>query len=283
MRLIAVLAGIVAGFAIAPFGVAHAETPDDAIATQEATDAFYERRARRFGYGIGIPTREGADAFALWRNEALFRFLNGAPSTDQHVVDQTIEEVASGLGECSDAADSWTVGVEREVDAGFYMSVYADHEGWRVWRTETKDGVSCSAVKPAEGRKRPVPLGSGSSLWQGTPFIRVAGDGPGAFREYSGTTARLMRMPTWRLKHYGKPKIKLRIPGEKFWDEYDSARFNVEKYDGKVVEIVAESWEYPHIHRGHETERGRFSFVGFDEAKRLAVECQAAGTAAPPG
>lgn len=159
------------------------------------------------------------------------------------------------------ASQSWPIGVEREVDEGVYMSVRAVENGWRVWRTETRGGVSCLAVKSAKGRPHPIPVGVGSALYDGTPFLTVS-------RGYQDKLTY-----HWQTEHYGRVRTKIRIPGDKFWDEY-GASGDMSKYDGRVVEIVMTSWEYPEILVGLSEEQALFDFTGMQSIIEKVDQCE---------
>ena len=73
-------------------------------------------------------------------------------------------------------AQGWVVGQEREVDEGVYARLVKPESGWRLWRFETKQGVTCKAVKSVKGQPHPVPVGVETVLFQGTPFIEIAFD-----------------------------------------------------------------------------------------------------------
>ena len=163
-------------------------------------------------------------------------------------------------------AQSWPVGVEREVDQGTYMSVYASQNGWRIWRIETKDGVKCEAVKSTKGRPHPVPLGVGSSLCGGTPFLSIRQES-----RFGGQSYRLIHV--WGAKHLNKVKVKIRKIGQKFWDEYDSSIVDMDLYAEQMIQVSVSSWEYPAIYVGFAEENANFDLNGIEAAKNMIKTC----------
>ena len=159
-------------------------------------------------------------------------------------------------------AQTWPTGIEREVDEGFYFTPIAVKNGWRFWEMETKDGVSCIAIKSAVGRQHPVPLGVGGAFWKGTPFLQIH-KGYNTAYVYS-----------WSAEHYGKVGVKAREPNAKFWDVIPRTSFDLTKYDGKLVEISVTSWEYPEIYVGLVEEKGMFNFAGVAEATKFVEQCR---------
>lgn len=158
-------------------------------------------------------------------------------------------------------AKSWPIGVEQEVDAGVYMTLFSAQQGWRVWLVDTKDSSKCSAIKSAVGRPHPEPVGINAIIFGGTPFLRVSRDDHG-LASYS-----------WSGRHYGKVTVKLREKGERYWSESGSLSPNLDRYDGKLVSLSVSSWEYPELWLGHDTETGEFNFVGLKEALRMVDVC----------
>lgn len=158
---------------------------------------------------------------------------------------------------------AWAVGVEREVDEGVYMRVVAAEQGWRVWRIETRDAVDCRAYKSAQGRRHPVPVGVGSMMARsGTPFLEVFWSEP-LNRFYS----------EWHAVHY-RGRVKYRTPNERFWEE---SAPNPNTAEERVVEVVADSWEYPEILVGHAEEQATFDLAGLRWARTAVKECIEAG------
>ncbi len=157
---------------------------------------------------------------------------------------------------------SWPINVEREVDEGTYMSVYASFSGWRIWKTETKNGISCKAVKSAKGKPHPIPVGVNSALYRGTPFLTVL----------TGYKDRVVY--SWSAEHYGNVSVKIRIPGEKFWDEYRSSSVDMQKYQEKRIEISLISWEYPEIYVGLSEQKGIFELIGIKKALSEIDKCE---------
>jgi hypothetical protein len=157
---------------------------------------------------------------------------------------------------------TWPVGLEREVDEGVYMSVVAQQDGWRIWKTETKSGFDCRAVKSAKGRTHPIPVGVGGALFGGTPYL-------GIYRDYKQQITY-----SWFTEHYDKVRIKIRQSDQKFWDEYDS-RPDMAKYGEEIINVVASSWEYPEIYVGYVEEKAFFDLKGRGWAIDKVDECAA--------
>lgn len=175
-------------------------------------------------------------------------------------------------------SNSWTLGQEREVDAGVYMSIHSQNEGWRIWKIETEDGISCRAVKSAEGRPHPIPVGVGSAFHRGTPFIEISiyrdGTIPGQTERYSST---------WKTTHYGDVRFQWRKIGARFFESPASTIetfslpqvFDAREVDEERYEIRLESWRYPSISQGYSLESAIFNFSGLEWAEREVRSCNA--------
>ncbi|HAC01590.1 MAG TPA: hypothetical protein DCF67_08995 [Brevundimonas sp.] len=158
---------------------------------------------------------------------------------------------------------AWAVGTEREVDEGVYMKIVAAEQGWRVWRIETRGGVDCRAYKSAEGRRHPVPVGVRSMMARtGTPFLEVFWSEP-LNKFYS----------EWHTVHY-RGSGKYRVLGARFWEDHGP---DPESVTEQVIEVVAESWEYPNALVGYAEERARFDLAGIHWAKDAVRSCREAG------
>jgi hypothetical protein len=162
-------------------------------------------------------------------------------------------------------AASWPLGTEREVDEGVYMQVVAVGQGWRIWRTETRSGVSCSAVKSAKGRPHPEPVGVQSMFWNGTPFVEMS------WINY-GSEPRWYHQ--WRTTHYGRVEVKYRKPGDRFFGESFNEEINAGKFGEDQLEVVLTSWEYPAILVGLAEERAIFDLAGLQWARDQVSKCE---------
>lgn len=158
----------------------------------------------------------------------------------------------------------WPIGTEREVDEGVYMQVVASDHGWRIWRSETRAGVDCKAVKSARGRPHPIPIGVASMLFRGTPFLEVGWSNPSQKFSY-----------TWRTVHLGSVRFKARVPGSRFWEEGRGYEFDPAAFGESGIEVVLTSWEYPEIYIGHAEESATFDLAGLSWAQEQVVLCAA--------
>jgi hypothetical protein len=173
-------------------------------------------------------------------------------------------------------ADAWSNGVEREVDEGIYMKVFASQSGWRIWRSEGKSGVTCKAVKSSSGRPHPVPAGVQSMLIGGTPFLSIykseARDKVGKPLGYDKINY------IWRGQHFDKRTVKIRKPGERFWDEYPywdpSKEVDMKKYEETKIEVYVSSFEYPEISMGEVEETAIFDLSGMQFAIDTLETCE---------
>jgi hypothetical protein len=162
---------------------------------------------------------------------------------------------------------NWSIGMEREVDEGFYFKLVSVIHGWRIWRIETKDEVDCRAVKSAIGRIHPIPIGYGGAFELGTPYLMI----------YRGYKSPLTF--SWNTVHSGKEKIQYRRMGEKFWTNGEIYNKDLTEFDGQKLEIAMTSWEYPEILVGFEEEKGVIDLAGMKAAVAAIQECNAAGKA----
>lgn len=156
----------------------------------------------------------------------------------------------------------WPIGLEREVDEGFYMKVVAVENGWRIWRIETKSEVECRAIKSVRGQPHPIPVGVGGAFFRGTPNLMI----------YKGSRSNLTY--AWSGEHLNERTIQIRRPGDKFWKQiknYDSQ----ELYrDGALLEVNVQSWEYPEIYVGLSDEKGIIDLTGLAAAQERVRTCK---------
>lgn len=162
------------------------------------------------------------------------------------------------------SAAEWSIGEEREVDAGWYAKYFANIKGWRVWRFESRDGVFCKAAKAAEGLSPFKPLGVTDSLFGGTPGIQIS-----AARKYPKQWAIVGR--------HGSLGGEWRMIGEKFFTPWKSEGDELIQHDGERVEIHQETWEYPSIYMGLADERAIVDLAGLKTAISKLDECAASG------
>jgi hypothetical protein len=166
------------------------------------------------------------------------------------------------LGSTSSSANSfnWTVGQEREVDEGFYYKLLKVENGWRLWRLETRSGVTCLAVKPAIGLAAPVPLGVAGLFRGGEPRLILR------WSDYQSQF-----VFDWEGKDYSNDEVQIRVPGSKFWSD---ARSNAVYSDKQRLEVSISSWEYPAIHVGYHEAKGVFDLTGLDAMREQIARCQ---------
>jgi hypothetical protein len=170
----------------------------------------------------------------------------------------------TGLTFASSAhAASWPIGVEREVDEGVYMQVVAVEQGWRIWRSETKGGVSCKAVKSARGRPHPEPVGVSWMMFNGTPFLEISWNRYGAKFSYG-----------WSTVHYDRIRLSYRAPGERFWEDRNDDGFNADEVGEKLIELTITSYEYGAILVGRAEETAAFDLAGLNWAKAEVLKCE---------
>lgn len=172
---------------------------------------------------------------------------------------------AAALAAAGPSQQDWPVGVEREVDEGFYMQVFAADNGWRVWRTENRNGVFCKAVKPAQGRDHPTPIGVASFLTGGTPNVEISLSYDRRSFQYD-----------WGTTYRRGIRAKYRIPGERFWQDDLSGRTDLTHGAEQVIEVVVESYEYPSIRIGRAEEQGTIDLAGMGWAQTELRRCQGA-------
>jgi hypothetical protein len=175
---------------------------------------------------------------------------------------------------------TWTVGVEREVDAGIYMQVFASEHGWRVWRIESREDVQCQAIKSARGRPHPAPAGVGAMFVGGTPYLQIT-------ENLSLTVPRKRFNYTWHARHYGDVRVQYRLIGERFWTNLSPLSFGPPpEFDPAIlseraIEISVESFEYPAINRGYSKETAIFELSGLDWALNEISRCVASNANQP--
>lgn len=160
----------------------------------------------------------------------------------------------------------WPIGVDREVDEGFYMQVFAADQGWRIWRTENRNGVFCTAIKPADGLDHPEPVGVISLMTGGTPNVQI-----------SLSHDRRQFLYDWGATHYQGVTGKYRVPGARFWEDQLSGRLDLEPGAEQTIEVLVESYRYPAIRQGRAEETGTINLVGMGWAQSELRRCQMSG------
>ncbi|MGE6695982.1 MULTISPECIES: hypothetical protein [Sphingobium] len=156
------------------------------------------------------------------------------------------------------ASAQWVPGQEREVDEGVYAKIISQQNGWRIWRFETKDDVTCQAVKSARGRPHPVPVGFRDKMYMGTPFISIS-------RGYKDEASVDLH------GKYGYSQTWRRL-GNKFWNEKLGLN-DLSLNDGDPIEVHTETWEYPQIRVGLTSESGIVDLTGILAAVDALKEC----------
>lgn len=161
------------------------------------------------------------------------------------------------------SAQSWRVGQEMEVDTNFHATLLSEVNGWRIWRFDERGGHTCAAIRPAEGRPHPVPLGVDVQMMRrgSTPYVD--------FRTYSDGLV----MGGVRTHYHGRARVHLRREGDRFSSENGLIYSEISEYAGSVVRVDAESWEYPALLIGLQRETGVLDLTHMEEALTAAKEC----------
>lgn len=154
---------------------------------------------------------------------------------------------------------AWTVGQEHEVDEGIYFKLLKIENGWRLWRTETRFGVDCIAVKSAVGEQPAVPMGVAGLFSGGLPRLVI---------HWSDWRRRIEF--GWEGKHLGEQEVLLRNPGERFWAD---AKSRTSFTDGEKIEVDISSWEYPEIFLGFHEAKGVIDLTGLDAMRTYISQC----------
>lgn len=162
------------------------------------------------------------------------------------------------------AAQSWSIGQEREVDEGYYLKLLSTQNGWRIWQVDTKEGKSCRAIKSSAGRPHPNPVGVAAAFYGGTPFLTV----------YIGYQDKVSY--GWQGAHLQGERVKFREPGARFWEEwkYDT---DLAPWSGKKIELNIVTYEYPAIYEGRVEENAIFDLTGLDAAIAALRKCEGKG------
>ena len=168
----------------------------------------------------------------------------------------------SPVAASAQSSSNWVVGQEREVDAGWYAKLTYQANGWRLWRFETRQGISCYLVKPTNGRIQPYPLGVGNSFYRGTPYIRIY------YERQRLTRVTLVGAEESTLTEW-------RMPGDRFWTTWTWDQYpDVAALDGKIIEVHAMGWDYPELRVGLSDEKGMLDLTGVSAAMAKAEQCK---------
>lgn len=161
------------------------------------------------------------------------------------------------------AAQDWSVGQEREVDAGVYMRLVAEERGWRVWRAETRSALRCKAVKATRGGAEPAPIGVGAFMYGTSPFVEVR-------------INPLTRRPEseWRGQWIGEPSVKYRFEGARFWEEPRSTTFDIAPLGERSIEVMVTTYQYPDINWGRSELTGVIDLAGREWAIAQVRACE---------
>lgn len=138
------------------------------------------------------------------------------------------------------------------------MKLVYNQTGWRVWRTETKDGVRCRAIKSAKGQPHPQPLGFRDSLWKGTPYLSLS----------KGYKSNLSVDLAGRWGFGGE----WRDLGDKFWENRLDFQ-DLAIRDGRQIEVHLKTWEYNAIKVGLAEERGLIDLTGLRAVLEALKAC----------
>lgn len=155
-------------------------------------------------------------------------------------------------------AKAQKLGQEFEVDEGYYLTLVAEVSGWRIWRTETRDRISCKAIKSPLGQPHPRPSGDQDMFYGGTPFVQISR----GFRDKASVDVR------GQFGYHGQ----WRQAGARFWEEkleYVDLALN----DGRKIEINSVTYEYHAVRVGRVEESGVLDLKGFSTAMASLAEC----------
>lgn len=160
------------------------------------------------------------------------------------------------------SAHAQSVGVEREVQPGIYLTLVEIKDGWRLWRYDTSTLTYCHAVKPSVGKRSPMPLGTG--FYSGSyPYFEIRTDPAGRASWSMGG-----RFPGFSI-------MRWRQEGERFFKTAHSRETNDPTgLDGKVLDAVVTTWE-DEILRYNETDvRGKFDLTSMADMQAKVVACR---------
>lgn len=150
------------------------------------------------------------------------------------------------------------MGEEFEADEGYYLTLVAQVDGWRIWRTETRDRTSCKAIKSPVGLPHPKPSGDQDMFYGGTPFVQISR----GFKDSASVDVR------GQFGYHGQ----WRTAGARFWEEkleYTDLALN----DGRKIEINSVTYEYNSVRVGRVEESGVLDLKGFLTAMARLAEC----------
>lgn len=152
----------------------------------------------------------------------------------------------------------WTINQEKEVDEGYYAKPVFSADGWRVWRFETEKGVTCNAVKSADGKASASPSGYKDSFEGPTPYVILSrGFGDRISIDVRGK---------WG---FG---AKWRDVGARFWN--DEISFNdLKVHENKIIQVHLETYQYPAIYRGLWIDDGVVDLAGLSGAVDALAKC----------
>lgn len=180
--------------------------------------------------------------------------------------------VALMLASPAAEAQTWKIGQEREVQPGIYAKLFDQVGTWRIWRFENANGVSCAAALAPSGKAHPYPLDYGYLV--GTHPMLILD--------------RSLRDPTvisWSATgRGGRQRAEYRVVGDRFMKELSSLESPPSDLEGKSVEIVVTSWEYPAAFVGLYTDRGVFILDKLSQVSERTLACEGVGSeqTAPP-
>ncbi|WFL76867.1 hypothetical protein P7228_12810 [Altererythrobacter arenosus] len=162
-------------------------------------------------------------------------------------------------------AQPWKVGDEREVDEGYYLTLLSSESGWRVWQIETREGIRCSAVKSAEGKPHPEPIGVADHFWRGTPYLVVSKG------HQFGSLGRIWRFRLQGVHGKGQ-KTQFRKVGDRFWTDWKHS-LDLSPMAGERIEVAISSYEYPHSLVGGAHEKGVLDLDGLSKVVEAVEAC----------
>lgn len=161
----------------------------------------------------------------------------------------------------------WTIGKQIEFTPGVFATLYLDAAGWRVWRIETRDRVSCTIDKGITGG----PLLLSEPLSNTAPYF-IAGS---PRLEGSINTDGII---SWKLKG----SFSMTDPGgtteyrhkrDKFFTEVDK-NHPVPIADGDVIEVHVVTSLYPILGLEIADEHGFISLSGLNNGTVALRSCE---------
>jgi hypothetical protein len=170
------------------------------------------------------------------------------------------------------SADEWQIGVEREVDAGVYMTLMERRDGWTLYRVEDVQGFACVAVKPANGSPEPRPLGFGDSFYQRNGMRLELWTN--ISERPTRRNPRVNVYMNWEAREI-TTEVMWRRPGDRFFNAVDSLPGSRQMPD--QIEIHRIAYEYPELGIGRYEQTETFELAGIAWAEDQVRACHRPG------